>query len=281
MIDLRDRKDLLVLLVIAVLIVLCILFFSLYMIWKPRDNNNEFRVGIIDTYDYTESQIVNEYFEEISELLKENDFENLYKIVSKDYIEYSSLTVEKLKLKCEEMKICGQDLKLESYEKNTIKEYNNVFIIAIKVVNSNVAARITINEKSPRNYNILFDDLIVNSTQKIIKSAENVTLTVNSRRITSTLAKFGISIKNENLGSIYLNNNKYADGILLSFQDGNALNPSVPAIVSNSYEIKAGEVKNFDLTYAINGLELNKMGGLLIKDVKLNDNRVVNLSYEI
>lgn len=281
MIDLRDRKDLLVLLVIAVLIVLCILFFSLYMIWKPRDNNNEFRVGIIDTYDYTESQIVNEYFEEISELLKENDFENLYKIVSKDYIEYSSLTVEKLKLKCEEMKICGQDLKLESYEKNTIKEYNNVFIIAIKVVNSNVAARITINEKSPRNYNILFDDLIVNSTQKIIKSAENVTLTVNSRRITSTLAKFGISIKNENLGSIYLNNNKYADGILLSFQDGNALNSSVPAIVSNSYEIKAGEVKNFDLTYAINGLELNKMGGLLIKDVKLNDNRVVNLSYEI
>lgn len=281
MFDFRERKDLLAATIIGILFVLVFLLASLIIIWMPKEDKKEFKLGDISDTTYTDDMVISEYVENISSLLKKNDYEKLYSLVSDDYKDYSELTLESLKQKFEELEISDQEVVLLDYEKNSLEGYNNIFVTNIRGKKSSVSARIIIKENSPRNYKISFDDLILMDKNPILKNSDNVEITLLNKKYMTGSSEFVLKFKNKNKDSVYLNYNEYEDGFLLTYNGKNILKPTIPVLGYERCELKSGEEKIVHLKYNTNKITLDNISEILIKDVKFGTDRINNISFEL
>lgn len=281
MIDLRDRKDLIVILIVAVILILGLTIFSLVMIWKPaKEKEEEFEVGKYNYESKSDEEILEDYIDEIGAYLRDGDYNSLYSIVGTDYSLYTNLTVNSLKEKCEKLKISGQEIYLESYEIKEINGLNKLYFAVVRGKVSNISTMIVIREYSPKNYSITFDNFVARYGNNSNKTAENVRLLVEYEYYTTTQAEYKVKITNANSNSIYINSNEYADGVYLGFTS-DKITPVNSVTAYKKKELKSGESIHLTLKFNMEGKKYSDINSIILRDVKIDDNRVVNLQYDI
>lgn len=281
MIDLRDRKDLIVILIVAVILILGLTIFSLVMIWKPaKEKEEEFEVGKYNYESKSDEEILEDYIDEIGAYLRDGDYNSLYSIVGTDYSLYTNLTVNSLKEKCEKLKISGQEIYLESYEIKEINGLNKLYFAVVRGKVSNISTMIVIREYSPKNYSITFDNFVARYANNSNKTAENVRLLVEYEYYTTTQAEYKVKITNANSNSIYINSAEYADGVYLGFTS-DKITPVNSVTAYKKKEIKSGESIYLTLKFNMEGKKYSDISSIILRDVKIDDSRVVNLQYDI
>lgn len=280
MIDLKDRKDLIVILIVAIILILGLTIFSLVMIWKPKKIREKFTVGTYDYNSKSEKEILEGYISEIGSYLAKNDYDHLYGMVGSDYVLYTNLTVDSLKEKCKNMKIAGEEIFLESYETQTINDINKLYFAVVRGKVSNISTTIVIREKTPRNYTITFDNFVARYGTNSNKTAENVRLLLEYEYYTTTQAEYKIKITNTNANSIYINSSSYSDGIYLGFTD-DKITPQNGFTPWNKKEIKSGESIQLLLKFNLDGRKYSDIKNIILRDVQVDSNKVVNLQYDV
>ena len=280
MIDFGDRKDLLVLFIIGILVVVAAMIFSLIMIWIPKDEKIEFAVGDVIQFDSISDEYkINMYLKDFSKLIVNNEYEKLYKYVGQDYIEYSGMDVGKLKQKFEQSNIAGQELILENYETKKINGYSNIYILTVASKKDNSSIRMTIREKSPRQCTIAFEDFLLLEKTLLTKVSENITLELLQTRYMSNNVIYDLRITNKNLYSVYINSTKKNGSFLINYND-DLISEQNQFIDSNILELVPGEIQEFNLVYDIRNLDLTKIKGITLRDVKSTNDRVNNILFE-
>lgn len=280
MIDFGKRKDLLFLFVLGVLIVLVVMIFSLVMIWSPN-KEEKFLVG--DTsyvQEVADEYKLEKYFEQISKYLVDNDYDGLYKIVAQDYIDYSSMDIEKFKKKCNELKIMGDKLVVGSFETNEIEGYNKIYIVNALTQKEGYSLRLILREKSPRNFNISFDEFILEEKSLHVKNAENIMFDLASVRYTTTDVYYNIKLTNRNIQKVIINyNNPGVNAFVLNCED-NVLNDANQAY-ADQIEILPGQTVEVNLRYSLNDISIDDIKSITLVNVKLANDRLVNLEFEV
>lgn len=280
MIDFSDRKDLLVLLIIGILVVVAAMIFSLIMIWAPKEDNTKFYVGKVSNINIIPDEYkIDMYLKDMSELLTSNNYEELYKLVGEDYIQYSGMDINKLKQKLEQSNISGQQLILENYETKEVKPYNKVYIITAASKKDNSSIRMTIREKSPRQYTIAFDDFVLLQKSLSTKVTENVTMELLQTKYTSSKVTYDIRITNKNLQNIVINSLNKTGIFLLNYSD-ETLAEENQYIEADRLLLLPNESEEFSLTYDIKKFDWSDITGITLRDVKLTNDRVNNILFE-
>ena len=280
MIDFGDRKDLLVLFIIGILVVVAAMIFSLIMIWTPKEEKVEFAVGDVIQFDSISDEYkINMYLKDFSKLIVNNEYEKLYKYVGQDYIEYSGMDVGKLKQKFEQSNIAGQELILENYETKKINGYNNIYILTVASKKDNSSIRMTIREKSPRQCTIAFEDFLLLEKTLLTKVSENITLELLQTRYMSNNVIYDLRITNKNPYSVYINSTEKNGSFLINYND-DLIAEQNQFIDSNVLELVPGEIQEFNLVYDIRNIDLTKIKGITLRDVKSTNDRVNNILFE-
>ena len=280
MIDFGDRKDLLVLFIIGILVVVAAMIFSLIMIWTPKEEKVEFAVGDVIQFDSISDEYkINMYLKDFSKLIVNNEYEKLYKYVGQDYIEYSGMDVGKLKQKFEQSNIAGQELILENYETKKINGYNNIYILTVASKKDNSSIRMTIREKSTRQCTIAFEDFLLLEKTLLTKVSENITLELLQTRYMSNNVIYDLRITNKNPYSVYINSTEKNGSFLINYND-DLIAEQNQFIDSNVLELVPGEIQEFNLVYDIRNIDLTKIKGITLRDVKSTNDRVNNILFE-
>lgn len=280
MLDFSERKDLLVLLIIGILVVVAIMLFSLIMIWSPKDEEDKFYVGKVSIVkNISDEYKLETYLSEISKYLVDKNYDELYKYISKDYTEYSGLDVSKLKQKCEELKIAGDELVLGSFESNNLDGYNKIYIINALTEDEALSVRLVLREISPRNFTISFDEFVLQKNSLETKNAENVIFELVKTRYTSTNVIYDVKITNKNLESIVINSANRKSAFILNY--GKEFLDVTNQLNNEAIEILPGQTINTTLNYKIENITWSSINSITLRDVKLSNNRTANLEFEI
>ena len=279
MLDLKDRKDLLFLLILGTLIVVSMMIFVIIMIWKPsKEKDRKLVVGQFpDNVNVEESDIVSEYINTLSELLSQENYDKLYELLSDDYKKYYNLDKNAMINKFKENKLAGQKVYDRSYSSINFGNYNKLYSIRIAGEKNYSECDINIFEKSPRQFTYSMDGFVYYSNEKKETTSDNLLIAINSKLYNNTSVKFNISLKNNSSSSMWINNQHYSDGILLTMNNKRIVKPTIPVCKNESFEIKSGEIVKFEVEYNISEYSIDDIYAITLRDVKVSENKVVNI----
>lgn len=278
MFNFRDRKDLLVLLIIGVLVATAIMIISLIVIWSPKKEkfevgNYSINISISDEYK------VQQYVDKISNLLVLEDYETLYNLLSKDYVQVYEYDINKFKEKCKELKICGQKLLLQDFKIEDMKKFNKLYFITAYSYDDESLVNLVIRENSPMQFTFSFDNFVTRNVYLTSKKNENISLQILEETYTTSEVKYNLKITNKNKEKIYINSNNMPNEFLLSYNDGSFVEGRNSEVNNNPIELLPDEIRDFNVTFNIEGTNWNGIFGIVLRDVKLSSNKVLNIEF--
>lgn len=280
MINFGERKDLLVLFILGILIVVGTLIFAFIMIWKPAEKK-EFEVGVVntETLNITDDYKAYQYIKKLSNYFKNEDYNGLYSILASDYIEYSKVTLDNIKDKIISAKLNGQELYMENNKVKKIDDYNNVYSITARGKSNDRAINFIVREKSPRQFELAFDDFISYNLTEYKKSAENVMFSVDSIMNTTTSTIFTISITNNNKNNIVLNSGSYSNNCFsLKYMDGEMT--SKTPITNDRVNIAPGRTEKYEIIFETASIDLRYLYGITLKNVKITNDKTIDIYFK-
>jgi len=279
MIDFKDRKDLLFVFIIGTLIIIGLFIFSLIIIWNPT-KNDEYIVGKIstDNININDEYKAYQYVKRLSTMFKNDEYEKIYSLIAKDYIVYNNFTLDKLKEKIADSGLKSQNINLQSVNSTSYKGYSTVLLLSVVGDESGKSARLVIREKSPRQFELAFDDLIFYEVSSYEKTLDNIKLNILSIRYESNYVYYLLNITNKAQNTIVLKYDSNDSYFILNYNSGSLTGED--KIFGNSVEIAPGQTKDYSLAFNINTINPNYITGLTLKNVKMTESRVVDLFYE-
>ena len=279
MIDFKNRKDLMFIFVIGTLIIIGLFIFSLIIIWNPS-KTDEFIVGKIstDNMNINDEYKAYQYVKRLSTMFKNDEYEKIYSLIAKDYIIYNNFTLDKLKEKITASGLNSQSINLQSVGSTSYKGYSTVLLLSVVGDESGKSARLVIREKSPRQFELAFDDLIFYEISSYEKTLDNIKLNILSIRYESNYAYYLLNITNHAQNTIVLRYDTNDSYFILNYSSGSLTEEN--KIFGNSVEIAPGQTKEYSLAFNINTINPNYITGLTLKNVKMTESRVVDLFYE-
>lgn len=282
MFDFSERKDLLVILIIGVLLAFAFMIFAFIMIWKPAEEK-EFEVGAYVNANSIYNNITDKYKAEanvkkISNDLKNKNYEKIFSYLAKDYVSYYNMTVKSLEMKIKSLNFDGEEIYLESCTTTNLGDYLNIYILTVRGKNNDYAATMILRETSPRQFELAFDDFILYDNSIYEKSAENVSLNIVSRLYTTDYTLFNVKITNKNSSPIELNSSRDNRYIYLKISDNSVYSEN---LVNNgaSLVLQPNQTESMNLKFNTNNVNLNNIYSLVIENVKLSNDKQVNISY--
>jgi len=179
MLSYEDQRKAIAIFIMGVILVLICTIVVLVFIWIPdKKVKIEYEVGKINEDIMEEKDVVNKYYDRLSNLLSNNDIDGIYNLLGEDYKEFSQLDTVKLKEYLIEKNILSKSLELVEYTKYIISGYNNVYSVDIKVVDEAYSINVIIREKSPEQYTIAFDKFIDRKTNVHKSTIDSIEMNV-------------------------------------------------------------------------------------------------------
>lgn len=278
----EKQRQITILIITGIVIVSIITILILISIWTPAKEepiSDEFRVGYIDYEQYTDEDIVKNYYTKIMVNFLNSDYEKIYNNLSKDYIEYSNMTLTKLKDKLENMQIVGKVLQLNSFQKSYLNDYT-IYYVNLQAQGDASDITIVIREYSPENYSISFDDFIYMDENIYNKTYESLNLNVNRVIYTVDKVKYNITLTNKFSGNIVINSKKLYEGIYLKDLSDNIKSPYSVTFGGSEIKLIENQKKDFEVIYDIEDMSYSYIKGLVVRDVFYNSiNKTTDVTY--
>ena len=247
MLDYEKQKKLVILMSIAIVLCIIITIIVLIFIWMPEKENNEYRVGVVAQENVNQETAIMKYAEDLQKLIIGKKYDDIYNLLSKDYIKYTGMTREDLQEYLEDKNVCMSGLELIQYTVNYVQEYNNVYDLNFKVENEVYSLNIIIKEEAPERYTIAFDGFIDNMDNVCSSTVNSVTLGIVERTRYTTWVEYTIKVTNGYNKKITMNSQNNANPIFIVDGSGEVKKPSVSTVPIEQFTM----IPNSSLEYTL------------------------------
>ena len=273
-------KSLIVVLGLGITAVILAMGILIFYIWTPKKKTEDQTLKLGEyTSDYvSESIVVDKYAKDISFLLKNEAYDELYKIVDKSYIEKFDIDREKFEQIMINKGLAKREMKVKSYQKQMMHD-KTYYKLILKSVDNKIDARFIIIESFPNIYTLSFDDFLyeMDANKEFINDGFKLTVlkeTVRAERI-------NLKVKLENLtnSDIIINSKGFTDPITakISGEETVVLNDTIGA---SPYKLAKNASLVMNVQIKIDDFKHSLLKGLIIKSVnRQNGESVKDLQF--
>lgn len=269
----EDSKKMLLVLVIGIALVLGISLYLLQQIWgKNKENNavdsqadnqdtveelqNDLKLGSYSNVTNGRSLILKEYFTDIFRLLSSGTKDEIYKVVSKDYLIKYGYDSTSLYNKLQSKQMVGKAFESKSYSYAKNPRFGNIYSLEISSIDNKVLDKLLIIEDKPRSYKLSFESYIGKKAQDVSVIYEGVRLNITSVEEYRDRVYFDIQIKNLNENEIILNYGGTAnEAIYAELKDGSKIYNILSFFSSKEIKLRKEESVEGKIEFLINDLQ--------------------------
>lgn len=271
----EDKKKYLIMVVLVGILFICVFISILIYIWsRPIGNSVEEKrtedksLGFYTNVKFSLEEQVKIYSSNISSDLTSNNIYDLFNKLSKSYIEYNSLDMEKFNKYIDEKNLNGKKLNLKEY-KNTTFNNNNIIKLTFETDEKKDKSNITVTvyESSPNNYTIAFDNFISYIGDEVSYEENGLKITLYDQTVFSNEYRTKIKIENISNSNIVLNKQKASEIFYINQGEGFDKIVSSSILMGNSLNLKPSDSINYTLNFFISDFTFAKIKKLIIKDV--------------
>lgn len=271
-----NSKKIVILLYLGIAFVTILTIFILGSIWSSDSNTEtEQNVEVLDeelssyvftNYDYDD--VISKYFNEILAILSSENKQEIYELVSSDFLELTGYSEDELYEYLNKKTLIGNLFSCEQY---IVLEHSNLGVIyEIQLyTSSNVQEKILVIEDSPNNYTISFDNYICENDYDYSITKSNLKITLE--KIIEYTTKVYITLSLENTGNeeIIINNKNYYEDVFLTFTKSTTGN-----VVHTNYWLSGQELSlassekiTKEFIFDISDLSSGVMNSIILYDV--------------
>ena len=269
MLDYDKQRDLIKLFTLGVILVVIFTVIALVLIWKPeKEKEKVFEVGKVDSVILGEGAILNNYYEQISKWLMEEDLDSIVSLVAEDYLEYNKQTRQDVKEYLSGKGIIGKNLELIESRTYSVPGYSSVYYLDIKAVNEIYSLTVVIREVSPNNYTIAFDKFIDYSRNLYNETVNSIQMEIYERVRYTNSVEYTFRLKNNYDRSVTINSNNQANSVLLVSTSSTAKSPALNTMAAIQVKLETGQFRPFTVVYNMKDeFDYLTYNTLVLKDV--------------
>lgn len=282
--EVRMKVGLLIAAFIGVFVVSII---SLIIIWTPKKqvvtDENTKKINTYKTYVGSKSIYFERYAKKINGLIKDEKYDELYKIILPEFKSYNNVKVADIEEYFKVRKLSGVALKVVGVK---IGEVNgkNVAKIDVSSEDRSYEAGYMIYETSPNHYTFGIDDYVYTTTKSREIIRNDIQLTIKNMVYGLNDIEMEISIKNLNKKPITINTEILEEPIFSRFKT--SVNQSAPSTVTffngRRIVVNPNEEISGRLKYDVKTLSHSAFKGLTMKNVVIGDSRTpIDIIYDL
>ena len=278
--DSTKTKGIITILVLSIILIAMFIIASIIYIWTPKKEKivDKLPLGKYETKYISDSKIVEKYINQISYLLENNAYKELYKLLNKSYIENFDMNEQKFKTSLVNKGISGKTLEIQSFQKQTIagKRY---YKVKVETRDLKTSATFIFIEEAPNIYTLSFDDYLY--TRRLNKEyiIDGFKMIVLSEDVRTNKIKLGIRLENLTNNDITINANSSSEPIvaIISGKEQSirsSLAGGIPFVLGkNRYQ-------NVILNIGVDDFKHSRLNGILIKGVdKGNGTKITSIKF--
>lgn len=273
--DLEENNKKIYLAIVSLVGVLFVLIFIMLIIfiWKKPINstNNEstedMKLGKYSNVTFSIEEQARLYTSNISTFLSSGDYEQLFNILKKEYIEYNSFDVAKFREYIIGKKINNKRFSLKEYKTSS---YNGMKIIKLNLQDENdenFNFVVNVFEASPNDYTIAFDNFVDYIPEEKKYNIDSLEVVLYNQVYYSNEYRTSIKITNKGLNNFLLNKDKAAEIIYLNQGENNDIKISDSVLLGKSLELKPNQSINYSIRFLISEFSIEQLKKIIIKDV--------------
>lgn len=273
--DLEENNKKIYLAVVSLVGVLIVLIFIMLIIfiWKKPINstNNEstedMKLGKYSNVTFSIEEQARLYASNISTFLSSGDYEQLFNILKKEFIEYNSFDVAKFREYIIGKKINNKRFSLKEYKTSS---YNGMKIIKLNLQDENDEKFnfiVNVFESSPNDYTIAFDNFVDYIPEEKKYNIDSLEVVLYNQVYFSNEYRTSIKITNKGLNNFLLNKDKASEIIYLNQGENNDIKISDSVLLGKSLELKPNQSINYSIRFLISEFSIEQLKKIIIKDV--------------
>lgn len=273
--DLEENNKKIYLAVVSLVGVLIVLIFIMLIIfiWKKPINstNNEstedMKLGKYSNVTFSIEEQARLYTSNISTFLSSGDYEQLFNILKKEFIEYNSFDVAKFREYIIGKKINNKRFSLKEYKTSS---YNGMKIIKLNLQDENDEKFnfiVNVFESSPNDYTIAFDNFVDYIPEEKKYNIDSLEVVLYNQVYFSNEYRTSIKITNKGLNNFLLNKDKASEIIYLNQGENNDIKISDSVLLGKSLELKPNQSINYSIRFLISEFSIEQLKKIIIKDV--------------
>lgn len=273
---LQDRqKQLVMLYITGIIIVVIVAILAIISVWSKNGESikesQEYKVGRITIDKLANSEdYVKRYYSKIEKYLIEENYDEMYSLLSEDFIEYANMTKENMKEYLASRKILNQALVLKSYEKFHLNGFSNIYVLNIKQKDGIYDLIVLVRETSPNDFSISFDGYIMQEKLDYNSTINGVNLKINSVVYFSNYIEYDVTIKNVYDNTIVINSKHVIEPINIKLNNNSLIAPYSTVFGSKSVELLPNKDVRYKIKYNIQNEDLEQIQSIVIKDIYYN-----------
>ena len=285
----NNQKKFLILVFLIGIVVLIIFISLIISIWsRPLEKNidevdtNDKKIGNYSNINFSFENQVNLYFTYLNSLLNSGNYEDLYKLLDEQFIQYASLDKEKFIDYIKQKNIIGKNFKLVEY-KNVTFDKNNIIKLSLQSNDSEQTAfNIIVKEKSPNDYTIAFDNLVKYIEEKKEYEENGLKIELSKQSYFSNEYITNIKISNVGKYNIELNRDKSAETIYLNQGGNNNVIVSTNIFMGQTVVLNPDDSINYNIRFLIPDFTFGSISKIVLKDVtNISTNNTQDIEIDI
>lgn len=273
--------------IIAVIIIALII---LIILWSNFFSNNSSesdenvvtsKLGEYIPNDYSRENVLTYYLRNVTNLISNAEYKELYSLLSDDYIEYYNLTEDTFKELLQSKKILGYKMTYNNYTYASLSGFN---VYSVELISEDKTSSIVLDliEEKPNHYNITFDGYIMEVDTEYEKINNGLKLGIDKLTYFNDRIVCNTTLTNLNNYNVYVNANNSYENIYFVDSSNNEhitrytnLSGRMETMQQNSTLSLVLDVQAPYVSYA----DYNK---ILLRDIKLSENGVLtDVTFDI
>ncbi len=269
MLDYEKQRKLIILFIIGVVLVIIFSIIALVFIWTPKvEKEPEYQVGIVENVNIQEVDMLNKYYNQISEMFIKKDINTILSLVGEDYLEFNGYDNNDMQKYLDSKSVLGKRLELVNSNTYMIAGYSNVYYLDLKVVNEIYSLNIIVREISPENYTITFDKFIDYKENVYNDTVNSVGLDIYEQVRYVNSVEYRFQLTNHYGEEITINNNSLASAILLVNGQSMVKRPIMTTLSTSKIKLDFGDRRNFTAVFPIeDSMDYLSYNNLVLKDI--------------
>ncbi len=248
----EDQRKLVAIFIMAVVLVIVLSLVALVFIWLPETVEEEkFIVGKVNQQTSTEEKVVENYYKQLYVLFVNNDVDQIFNLVGKDYLEYFELEKQDLIDWLREKKVLSKGLELSQYKTFSLIGYSNVYEFDLKARDEAYSINVIIRESSPNNYTIAFDKFIDYTNDVYTSTKDSIKLDIYKKIRYTNSIQYEFKLTNCYDKNIKINTQNSASPIILVNSQSEVKKPVMTTLSSIEVTLEPEETRSFTAVFNI------------------------------
>lgn len=271
MLDYNRQRKLVVLCVVAIILVVVFTVMYLIDVWTPEPEKQKvYEVGVVESNNIDNSDVLMQYYGEVSEMLMNSKLDDICSKVGEDYLKYYGYTLDDVKKYIADKNIMGKRLELVNSAIYSVVGYNNIFYLDIKAEGEVYSLGVIIRETSPEQYTIALDKFIDYKENVVDEFVNSVGFRVQKQARFINNVVYRVKITNNYDKPITINaDREVAPLMLVSSSNGTIKKPLMSSLTAQEVIIESGHSREYDVSYNIeNHMDFIEYNVFVLRGVK-------------